>query len=104
MWFHHSRLTSGGQYATTSAAFRARQAAHALLATAQHLYLGSRQAETARGTWDHSSMPGLEGEPPVWVSTHAGSQRAVGAVPGNPRNWLQCSVLPCKRVYGFWRP
>ena len=67
MWFHPSRLTSGGQFATTSAAFRARQAAQALLATAQHLYMGSRQAETARGTWDHSSVPGLSAEPPVWV-------------------------------------
>jgi hypothetical protein len=59
-WYHPSRLTSGGQFATSSAAFRARQAAQALLAGAQHLYLGSRQAETARGAWDHSSMPGLE--------------------------------------------
>ena len=67
MWFHPSRLTSGGQFATTSAAFRARQAAQALLATAQHLYMGSRQAETARGTWDHSSVPGLSAEPPVWA-------------------------------------
>uniref|UniRef100_A0A383VPV0 Uncharacterized protein n=1 Tax=Tetradesmus obliquus TaxID=3088 RepID=A0A383VPV0_TETOB len=67
MWFHPSRLTSGGQFATTSAAFRARQAAQALLATAQHLYMGLRQAETARGTWDHSSVPGLSAEPPVWV-------------------------------------
>jgi uncharacterized membrane protein YgcG len=67
MWFHPSRLTSGGQYATTSAAFRARQAAQGLLATTQHLYMGSRQAETARGAWDHSSVPGLSSEPPVWV-------------------------------------
>jgi hypothetical protein len=67
MWFHPSRLTSGGQYATTSAAFKARQAAQALMATAQHLYMGSRQAETARGTWDHSSLPGLSAEPPIWV-------------------------------------
>ncbi|WIA35818.1 hypothetical protein OEZ86_004205 [Tetradesmus obliquus] len=47
LWFHPSRLTSEAQFATTSAVFRARQAAQALLATAQHLYLGSRQAETA---------------------------------------------------------
>uniref|UniRef100_A0A383VW58 Uncharacterized protein n=1 Tax=Tetradesmus obliquus TaxID=3088 RepID=A0A383VW58_TETOB len=67
LWFHPSRLTSEAQFATTSAVFRARQAAQALLATAQHLYLGSRQAETARGTWEHSSVPGLPAEPPVWV-------------------------------------
>ena len=67
LWFHPSRLTSEAQFATTSAVFRARQAAQALLATAQHLYMGSRQAETARGTWDHSSVPGLSAEPPVWV-------------------------------------
>jgi hypothetical protein len=67
MWFHPSSLTSGGQFATTSAAFRAHQAALALLATAQHLYLGSRQAETVRGTWDHSQVPGVQAEPPVWV-------------------------------------
>jgi hypothetical protein len=62
-----SRLNSGGQFATTSAAFRARQAAHALLTTAQHLCLGSRQAETVRATWDHSSVPGLSAESPVWL-------------------------------------
>jgi hypothetical protein len=67
MWFYPSSLTSGGQFATTSAAFRARQAAHGVLSTAHHLDLGGRQAEDVRGTWDHSSVPGLEAEPPVWV-------------------------------------
>jgi len=65
-WFHPSRLTRGEQFATTTAAFRARQAAYGLLATAQHLYQGSRQAETFRSCWDHSSVPAVDGQLPVW--------------------------------------
>ena len=75
MWFHPSRLTTGSQFATTSSAFRARQAALGVLAAGQHLYLGPRQAETARSCWDHSSVPGLDQDIPMWGLGLAGILR-----------------------------
>jgi hypothetical protein len=97
LWFHPSSLNSRGQFATTSTAFRARHIAQVLLATAQHLYLGSRQAETARGTWEHSSAPGLSAELPVWALGLSGLLGQFQATLGTG-----FSAVYYQRVHGFW--
>lgn len=65
MWYHPSSQTTGRRFANGSPALLARQAAH--LTAAWHIYTCGRPAECFRMRWHDSSVPGVDGAPPVWA-------------------------------------
>ena len=79
-WHHPAQLTSGADFAHSSAAERCKHAAMGVLAAVFHLHTGGRQAECFRIRWQDATvvlteqMTGVPGvaEVPLWTLGLAG--------------------------------